>query len=132
MDERGAARSPELLDWTSDQNIKMQIALGGAHHVMGPVERPHQVMRETLELWFEETGLGRTNLKAAFDYVPNQINRMMHHTDFRPAQWVLGYNLEVSDSLSADAPSAPAAEAYLLDCLLYTSDAADDTPCVDL
>eukprot|EP00959_Pyramimonas_sp_CCMP1952_P196298 4103919-Pyramimonas_sp.AAC.1 len=83
----------------------MQVAPGEARHVLGPVERARLVTRGTLELWFEETGLERTvqNLKAALDYVPSQINRMMHREGFIPAQWVLGYNPELNDSLSSDA-----------------------------
>eukprot|EP00959_Pyramimonas_sp_CCMP1952_P423320 8867453-Pyramimonas_sp.AAC.1 len=49
MDECGAARSQEMLDWASNQNIRMRIAPGEAHHVLGPVERAHQVTRETLD-----------------------------------------------------------------------------------
>eukprot|EP00959_Pyramimonas_sp_CCMP1952_P433758 9083109-Pyramimonas_sp.AAC.1 len=49
-----------MLDWASNQNIKMRIAPGEAYRVLGPIERAHQVTRETLELWFEETGLERT------------------------------------------------------------------------
>eukprot|EP00959_Pyramimonas_sp_CCMP1952_P201476 4213121-Pyramimonas_sp.AAC.1 len=47
-------------------------------------------------------------------------------------------HLEVSDALAGEVPiptsvaGFPDAEGELEICLLYTSDAADDTPCVDL
>eukprot|EP00959_Pyramimonas_sp_CCMP1952_P048024 1002673-Pyramimonas_sp.AAC.1 len=57
----------------------MKIALGETRHVLGPVERAHQVLQETLELWFEGAGLERNveNLYVALDCAPCKINRMV-------------------------------------------------------
>eukprot|EP00971_Amphidinium_carterae_P285268 5663245-Amphidinium_carterae.1 len=59
-------------------------------------------------------------------------NKSMHaKLDTDPIISVALGGAPYNDELNCGAQGAFAAK-HLLDCLLYTSDAADDTPCVDL
>ena len=55
------------------------------------------------------------NVKDALNYVPAQVNRLLHHKGFSPSQWVLGYDPARTGSISADVFNIPAQENILID-----------------
>ena len=78
-------------DWCADKGVILEVAPAEAHNWLGVVERKHQVVRRSLELYMDEIG-GATlpALKEACIYVPPRINQMSFTKGFSPAQWVLG------------------------------------------
>ena len=75
------------------------------------------MLREALEVYLETEQIVRTieNVKEALGYVMPQVNRLMHHKGFSPAQWVLGYDPTLSAGVSADVFNVPAQENILVD-----------------
>lgn len=78
-------------DWCADKGIILEVAPAEAHNWLGVVERKHQVVRRSLELYMDELGEATLPaLKEACIYVPPRINQMSFTRGFSPAQWVLG------------------------------------------
>ena len=69
-------------DWCADKGIILVVAPAKAHNWLGVVERKHQVVRRSLELYMDELG-GATlpALKEACIYVPPRI-RCLSPEDF--------------------------------------------------
>ena len=78
-------------DWCADKGIILEVAPAEAHNWLGVVERKHQVVRRSLELYMDELGGATLSaLREACIYVPPRINQMSFTRGFSPAQWVLG------------------------------------------
>ncbi|CAE7354048.1 GIP [Symbiodinium microadriaticum] len=103
IDEAKGWSSKALREWTSMNNITLEIAPAECHNWLGAVERKHQVVRRALEIYMDEKG-GRTlsHLKEALVYVPGQINNLSFVRGFTPNQWVTGRQPLASTTLSGD------------------------------
>lgn len=102
IDEGKGWASMRLRDWRSEHNIILEIAPAEAHNWIGSIERKHQVIRRSLELYMEDRGRRdkQTLIEAAI-YCPGQINALSYIRGFTPAQWVLGRSSSDSFSLTA-------------------------------
>ncbi|CAE7647792.1 GIP [Symbiodinium sp. CCMP2592] len=103
IDEAKGWSSKALREWSSTNNITLEIAPAECHNWLGAVERKHQVVRRALEIYMDEKG-GRTlsHLKEALVYVPGQINNLSFVRGFTPNQWVTGRQPLTSTTLSGD------------------------------
>ena len=68
----------------------LEIAPAESHNWIGSIERKHQVVRKSLEIYMQERGKRdkKTPEEAAI-YCPGQINSLSYTRGFTPAQWVL-------------------------------------------
>lgn len=102
IDEAKGFAAQHVRDWCSEHNITLEIAPAECHNWLGSVERKHQVVRRTLELYMAEKGKRtRSMLREAVTYCPGQINNLSYTRGYTPAQWVLGKSPEDSLSLTA-------------------------------
>ena len=90
-DEGRGFCSQAFIEWTDLHGIQFVPSPGEAHNRIGAVERAHDVLREALEVYLDTEQIVRTieNVKEALGYVVPQVNRLMHHKGFSPAQWVI-------------------------------------------
>ena len=102
IDEGKGFAAQHLRDWCSDHNIILEIAPAEAHNWIGSIERKHQVVRRTLELYMADRGIRdkKTLLEAAI-YCPGQINSLSYTRGFTPSQWVLERAAADTQSLTA-------------------------------
>ena len=103
IDEAKGMAAQHLREWCSEHNIVLEIAPAEAHNWIGAIERKHQVIRRTLELYMDDKGARtkKTLLEAAI-YCPGQINNLSYTNGYTPAQWVLGRSAADAHSLTAD------------------------------
>ena len=102
LDEAKGFAAQYLRDWCSEHNIVLEIAPAECHNWLGSVERKHQVVRRTLELYMAEKGTrDKKTLEEATHYCPGQINNLSFTRGYTPAQWVLGRSPEDTMSLTA-------------------------------
>eukprot|EP00438_Fugacium_kawagutii_P005098 Skav221528 [mRNA] locus=scaffold1248:283612:287211:- [translate_table: standard] len=102
IDEGKGFAAQHLRDWCSDHNIILEIAPAEAHNWIGSIERKHQVIRRSLELYMEDRGArDRKTLLEAAIYCPGQINSLSYTRGFTPTQWVLGRSASDSFSLTS-------------------------------
>ena len=103
IDEGKGFAATYLRDWCSERGIMLEIAPAESHNWLGSVERKHQVVRKSLELYMDERGSrSHKMLKEATIYCPGQINSLSYTKGFTPAQWVLGKAPYDVLSLTAD------------------------------
>ena len=113
IDEAKGWSATLIREWCSDHGVELEIAPAEAHSWLGAVERRHQVVRRSLELYMEDRqDRTRTGLREAAIFVPGQINLLSSVKGFSPAQWVLGKTPANSFSLTNEIfnPAAPDAE----------------------
>ena len=103
VDSAKGWESRTVRDWCSDKGIILEVAPAESHNWLGVVERRHQVVRKSLELYMDDLG-GPTihNLKEAAIYVPPRINQMSFTKGFSPYQWVIGKTPAQELSLTAE------------------------------
>ena len=103
VDEAKAWSSEALRQWTSEHGISLEVAPAESHHWLGAVERKHQVVRRSLELYMDSKGeRSFSNLKEAAVYIPIQVNNMSFVRGFTPNQWLTGRTPMSATSLTAD------------------------------
>ena len=100
VDEAKGWASQALRDWTSAHGVTLEVAPAECHNWLGSVERHHQIVRRSFELYMDDKGLSA--LKEAAVYVPSQINNMVFVKGFTPNQWVTGRTPMSSTSLTAE------------------------------
>ena len=103
IDEAKGFAAQHLREWCSEHGVALEVAPAEAHNWIGAIERRHQVVRRTLELYMDEKGerTKKTLLEAAI-YCPGQINNLNYTNGYTPAQWVLGRSSADAHSLTAD------------------------------
>ena len=103
VDSAKGWESRTVRDWCSDKGIILEVAPAESHNWLGVVERRHQVVRKSLELYMDELGSPTLhNLKEAAIYVPPRINQMSFTKGFSPYQWVIGKTPAQELSLTAE------------------------------
>ena len=102
IDESKGWSATHLREWCSDHNIILEIAPAEAHSWTGSIERKHQVIRRSLELYMADRGTRdkKTLLEAAI-CCPGQINTLSYTRGFTPTQWVLGRSAADNFSLTS-------------------------------
>lgn len=93
-----------LREWCTHKGIELEAITGEAHSGLGIVERRHQVLRRGIELYLDDLGLPLTKesvIEAAI-YVPSQINNLAFNRGFTAAQWVLGKQPTLHNTLNSD------------------------------
>ena len=110
--------SDAFKQWAESHGIRINVAPPEAHHRMGPVERRHAVLRESLEKYMENTVNENPNrapgpklLQEALCFVPSQINSLAYTRGYSSTQWVLGYQPMDISSLTHDQYSPAAQDA---------------------
>ena len=91
-DEGRGWASDEMMSWASSHNIQHMISPGEAHTRLSLVERRHQVLRKSLEVYMDDLKLSSINgLREALAYTLPQINSNPSVAGYSPSQWVIGY-----------------------------------------
>ena len=81
-----------MKEFLSDLGIAHTMAPGEDHTRLGAVERRHQLLRKSIEIYMHDRGLNsKDGIKTALSYIIPQINSSCTVAGFSPAQWVLGY-----------------------------------------
>ena len=89
LDSSGAHMSEAMAKWAQAHGIKLRLIPKGGHHMLGALERDHQVRREQLGLYariFPEDSLKRSLLITSA-----QRNRYRLVGGYSPATLALGY-----------------------------------------
>ena len=110
IDEAKGWSATLIREWCSDHGVELEIAPAEAHSWLGAVERRHQVVRRSLELYMDDRqDRSKHGLREAAIFVPGQINLLSSVRGFSPAQWVLGKTPANSFSLTGEIfnPAAP-------------------------
>ena len=80
VDEGKCFAARYLRDWCSERNVILEVAPAESHNWIGSIERKHQVVRKSLELYTQERGRrDKKTLVEAAVYCPGQINGSHHH-----------------------------------------------------
>ena len=102
VDEGKGFAAKYLRDWCSERNVILEIAPAESHNWISSIERKHQVVRKSLEIYMQERGKrDKKTLEEAAIYCPGQINSLSYTRGFTPAQWVLGRSAADTYSLTA-------------------------------
>ena len=89
--------------WTSAHNIDHIVAPGEAHERLALVERRHALIRRAVEIYMDDLGIDHVaGLKEGLTYIIPQMNATPSVAGFSPAQWVLGYQPQLSGDLLSD------------------------------
>ena len=87
-------------EWTSAHGIHHKVAPGEAHERLAVVERRHAVLRKACELYLDEMKLTTpAGIKEALVYIVPQQNATPSVAGFSPAQWLLGYQPNLTGDL---------------------------------
>ena len=87
-------------EWTSAHGIHHKVAPGEAHERLAVVERGHAVLRKACELYLDEMKLTTpAGIKEALVYIVPQQNATPSVAGFSPAQWLLGYQPNLTGDL---------------------------------
>ena len=93
VDEHRSWASDHFKDWTGQHSIQLMISPGQAHERLAIIERRHQVIRRSLDLFLlESEDYTPEGVINALNYVIPQVNRMPNVQGYSPLQWTLGYN----------------------------------------
>ena len=91
-DEGRGWASDEMMSWAANHNIQHMISPGEAHTRLSLVERRHQILRKSLEVYMDDMQLTSVNgLREALAYTLPQINSTPSVAGYSPSQWVIGY-----------------------------------------
>ena len=83
--------SDVFMEWTTQNDVTHEVAPGEAHTRLSVVERRHQILRKSVEVFMHDLSLhGVDGIKKALVYVLPQINAHPSVAGFSPSQWVLG------------------------------------------
>ena len=76
----------------SEHHIQLEVSPGKAHERLAVLERRHQVVRRSIELFLFESGdFSDAGIINALNYVIPQVNRQPNVHGYSPMQWTLGY-----------------------------------------
>ena len=96
VDEHRSWASDHIKTWAGQNSIQMMISPGQAHERLAIIERRHQVIRRSLDLFLlESRDYTPDGIINALNYVIPQVNRMPNVQGYSPLQWTLGYNPHV-------------------------------------
>lgn len=96
VDEHRSWASDHIKEWTGQNSIQLMISPGQAHERLAIIERRHQVIRRSLDLFLlESEDYTPEGVINALNYVIPQVNRMPNVQGYSPLQWTLGYNPHV-------------------------------------
>ena len=96
VDEHRSWASDHIKTWSGQHSIQMMISPGQAHERLAIIERRHQVIRRSLDLFLlESKDYTPDGIVNALNYVIPQVNRMPNVQGYSPLQWTLGYNPHV-------------------------------------
>ena len=96
VDEHRSWASDHIKEWTGQNSIQLMISPGQAHERLAIIERRHQVIRRSLDLFLlESEDYTPEGIINALNYVIPQVNRMPNVQGYSPLQWTLGYNPHV-------------------------------------
>ena len=103
-DEGRGFCSDEFKAWCERHGVVLRVAPGEAHNRLGPVERRHAVLRESIERYMASCDQAPSSalLEEALAWVPGQINSLAFTRGYTPNQWVLGYQPMDATSLTHD------------------------------
>ena len=82
--------SDEFANWTTQNDVTHEVSPGEAHTRLSIVERRHQVLRKSVEVFLHDMSLTVDGIKRSLVYVLPQLNSHPSVAGFSPAQWVLG------------------------------------------
>ena len=83
--------SDYFAEWTTQHNVTHEASPGEAHTRLSVVERRHQILRKSVEVFMHDLSLrGTDGIKKALTYILPQINSQASVAGFSPSQWVLG------------------------------------------
>ena len=95
--------SDQFSEWTTQHGISHEVSPGEAHTRLSVVERRHQILRKSLEVFIYDLSLsGADGVRQAITYVIPQLNAQPTVAGFSPAQWVLGKQPTVAGELLGD------------------------------
>ena len=96
VDEHRSWASDHIKTWSGHHSIQLMISPGQAHERLAIIERRHQVIRRSLDLFLlESKDYTPDGIINALNYVIPQVNRMPNVQGYSPLQWTLGYNPHV-------------------------------------
>ena len=102
-DEGRGWASDEMMTWAANHNIQHMISPGEAHTRLSLVERRHQILRKSLEVYLDDMKLSTINgLREALAYTLPQINSTPSVAGYSPSQWVIGYQPDFPGDLLAE------------------------------
>ena len=92
-DEGRGWASDEMMSWAASHNVQHMISPEEAHTSrLSLVERRHQVLRKSLEVYMDDLQLTSVNgLREALAYTLPQINSTPSVAGYSPSQWAIGY-----------------------------------------
>ena len=100
VDSHRAWGSDEVMRYVTEHGIQLVISPGEAHERLAQLERRHQVLRRSVELYLEDNPpTGQESLVEALCFVIPQLNQSLSVGGFSPTQWVLGYQPNIPGSL---------------------------------
>ncbi|CAE7693968.1 RE1, partial [Symbiodinium necroappetens] len=92
--------SDEVMQYASEHGMELVISCGEAHERLAQLERRHQVLRRSVELYLEDNPpTGPESLVEALCFIIPQLNQSLSVGGFSPTQWVLGYQPNIPGSL---------------------------------
>ena len=95
--------SDQFSEWTTQNDIIHEVSPGEAHARLAVVERRHQILRKSIEVFLHDLSMtGADGIKQAITYVIPQLNAQPTVAGFSPAQWVLGKQPTVAGELLGD------------------------------